>query len=442
MTASYDPDLRELQRENAFTAAEQRSHPIRKPSSRPLFLHDDSDSDGQNSEDERVAIALQRSLDDQPQPRSPSLDSALYDMYAIPDHNDFDDNRHASTSKANVKSHTQSRPTTPDRYSPTPFGTVLSFANTTPSRPHVSTPARPTSAVKQTGSSTFGAPVLLATSAPTSRKTPAHPQSPVPSSSHPRAPSIPVSTPPKTLASVPDAVPPNRSLSPHFSPGRDEEMVHTDTVGSRTAAYVALHTDSLAPRLDLPLPSSSLVSKESDQELHNHARSPSPELEYVDNVIAHIPESPPSIPRTPRTRSVSPVIPARVSEPLFIDDDEEEIRDFQDTREPSPVVMLDSGAANEGTSFPSRAVSPERLAVAPEEEEEADWDAAQEMNPDAEEGEFARFISGVKGRDLADVRKEIDEEILSLNKQRTAAMRDAEDISQQMIHQIMVCVQF
>lgn len=68
-----------------------------------------------------------------------------------------------------------------------------------------------------------------------------------------------------------------------------------------------------------------------------------------------------------------------------------------------------------------------------------DWDAAQEMDAHAEEGEFARFVSQVNGRDIDDVRAEIDEEIKLLNHQRKTAMRDSEDITQQMISQIMVC---
>jgi DNA excision repair protein ERCC-5 len=71
-------------------------------------------------------------------------------------------------------------------------------------------------------------------------------------------------------------------------------------------------------------------------------------------------------------------------------------------------------------------------------EVEDSWDAAQEMDPHAEEGEFARFLSQVKGKDLDVVRHEIDEEIKTLNQQKKAAMRDSEDITQQMIAQIMV----
>jgi len=41
-----------------------------------------------------------------------------------------------------------------------------------------------------------------------------------------------------------------------------------------------------------------------------------------------------------------------------------------------------------------------------------------------EEGEFAQFIAHVKGKDLASVRREIDEEIRTLREQRKVAMRD------------------
>ncbi|RXW22818.1 hypothetical protein EST38_g3020 [Candolleomyces aberdarensis] len=72
-----------------------------------------------------------------------------------------------------------------------------------------------------------------------------------------------------------------------------------------------------------------------------------------------------------------------------------------------------------------------------EQAHEEDFDAAAEMDLHAEEGEFARFLSQVKGRDLGEVRREIDEEIDVLNQQKKAAMRDAEDVTQQMVSQIM-----
>jgi DNA excision repair protein ERCC-5 len=67
-----------------------------------------------------------------------------------------------------------------------------------------------------------------------------------------------------------------------------------------------------------------------------------------------------------------------------------------------------------------------------------DWDPAHEIDPHAEEGEFARFMSKVKGKGIAEVRRELDDEIATLHQQRKAAMRDSEDITQQMVAQIMV----
>lgn len=94
------------------------------------------------------------------------------------------------------------------------------------------------------------------------------------------------------------------------------------------------------------------------------------------------------------------------------------------SRSPSPVIGL---AQKENVANGESSAAHEN------------WDAAQEMDPRAEEGEFARFVSQVKGRDLDDVRAEIDQEIKSLHQQKKAAMRDSDDITQQMISQIMVC---
>ncbi|KAJ7455354.1 hypothetical protein B0H11DRAFT_2067759 [Mycena galericulata] len=101
-----------------------------------------------------------------------------------------------------------------------------------------------------------------------------------------------------------------------------------------------------------------------------------------------------------------------------MDDEGEPVSDW--SRSPSPVVGLEQ---------------PQPRVSSPVAE---DWDAAQEMDPDAEEGEFARFMSQVKGKDLDEVQREIDDEIKVLNAQKKAAMRDSEDINQQMISQIMM----
>jgi DNA excision repair protein ERCC-5 len=126
-----------------------------------------------------------------------------------------------------------------------------------------------------------------------------------------------------------------------------------------------------------------------------------------------------------KTPSSEPVAQRPAQEPVLTPgsekSDEHVISDW--SRSPSPVA--DSLLATETPA-------PKATTI------EDSWDAAQEMDPHAEEGEFARFLSQVKGKDLDVVRHEIDEEIKTLNQQKKAAMRDSEDITQQMIAQIMV----
>ena len=118
--------------------------------------------------------------------------------------------------------------------------------------------------------------------------------------------------------------------------------------------------------------------------------------------------------------------PHTIHEPLIPDsdlsDEEKVISDW--SRSPSPVA--DALVATETETSKAPVVIDDS------------WDAAQEMDPHAEEGEFARFLSQVKGKDLDDVRRDIEDEIKTLNQQNKAAMRDSEDITQQMIAQIMV----
>jgi len=117
----------------------------------------------------------------------------------------------------------------------------------------------------------------------------------------------------------------------------------------------------------------------------------------------------------------------------------------------SPVVHLPEEESDHSDSAIewSRSPSPtgqlsttDVSAVERQTEKEESWDAAQEMDPHQEAGEFARFISQVKGKNVDSVRDEIDEEIRELNRQKKAAIRDSEDVTQHMISQIMVCASF
>ncbi|KAF8206312.1 hypothetical protein K438DRAFT_1669146 [Mycena galopus ATCC 62051] len=122
--------------------------------------------------------------------------------------------------------------------------------------------------------------------------------------------------------------------------------------------------------------------------------------------------------------SVTP--PALETEPLpqhphprtDFEEDDEALSGW--SRSPSPIVGIDQPQPRARSPVPEN------------------WDAAQEMDPVAEESEFAQFMSQVKGKDLDEVQQEIDDEIRVLNAQKKAAQRDSEDINQQMISQIMM----
>ncbi|KDR78874.1 hypothetical protein GALMADRAFT_137860 [Galerina marginata CBS 339.88] len=165
---------------------------------------------------------------------------------------------------------------------------------------------------------------------------------------------------------------------------------------------------SAAPVVELP------VTSESDEETENvpfETRTPS------------VPESrephafhPPSAPMSTINSQDGTAAPQDPQIPQSVQNDTAEEPLFAWSRTPSPGL---------------------EMAFTPPTAEADEWDAVDEMDVHAEEGEFARFLSQVKGRNMDDVRKEIDDEINNLNHQRKIAMRDSEDITQQMIAQIM-----
>jgi len=230
---------------------------------------------------------------------------------------------------------------------------------------------------------------------------------------------------------IPDApvttlkVQPISARTPSVSPviARDQPMTIVPTAQKKSDVMDGINTFQPTTQIfgsDLPsskpqvllsksLPST-LLQDDIPAPLHRReASSPSVSLSH-DNDLLHSP---------PQQLAASTERVADQPEP---GDEEEAFSDW--SRSPSPVVGLSS--ATDAARPPSAS--------------HETWDAAQEMDPHAEEGEFARFMSQVKGKDLDDVRAEIDEEIKSLNQQKKAAMRDSDDITQQMISQIMVWI--
>lgn len=132
--------------------------------------------------------------------------------------------------------------------------------------------------------------------------------------------------------------------------------------------------------------------------------------------FSHKNESPSS--KHSSSPSLSPTPPPQSIDPAEVDDDEEIAWSASPTP-PPPIRTYVEGAYPE---------PPSDL-----EEEEGGVD----MN--AEEDDYARFLSQVKGKDLKAVQEDLDDEIKALNAQKKKAMRDGdESINQQMVSQIQV----
>ncbi|KZT07787.1 PIN domain-like protein [Laetiporus sulphureus 93-53] len=451
----FDPDLREYRRGQALTALASRYTPKklvpvttriqkRAKKSRPLFAPEEGEVRDVNEasdedEDPAFAAAIQQSLEYE---EEANLRHALEASKSESLRFSVSTTVGASSSRVTLDN---AKPVTPGRgasssrlisendemtttamsddeglyVSPSRLETALSIAHTglRPQRqPHLS------SAIQ---ASMFGAPSLLVLSEATSHEQPA----------------------------------PSQTIS-----DSEEDMEEVAVISVDTAPVI--HSRSATPMRDepvadaaqtisVPSPHPAQYSWESEDE---------DEMEEVLPVATH-----PSNPETLRERPThSQILLQRPGGPATPDDGYKSLAhdlpksvvspdkdasiseahgllsNFSTSRnqnvglEPSEVA---TDSENEGSDAWHRSSSPasaSRAATAPVESTADGWDAAEEMDPQAEEGEFARFISQVKGRDLDTVRREIDDEIRELHQQRKIAMRDSEDVTQQMVSQIMI----
>ncbi|KAG7451252.1 PIN domain-like protein [Guyanagaster necrorhizus] len=388
-----DPDLRAFQREMALSAIAGRQTsvknkpPIKSPQA-PLFQQgDDSDIDG-TSEDEQMTLAIQRSLDDR-HSRSASPPPFLFvaqDIYAFED--DMDDNRFASTSKVEYRPHS------------VPIITAALESTPSVSASHTS-PALATPIPSIEEPSAFGTPVLLMTGAQ-------------PSQSGPQ---------------ISSTTPPSLTHSP-LSSSRLSQNGDTETAGDgipKVRFDILEHADPLlaSPQRSTESPVVTESMNEDDSDMEEITT-----FEYLT-----LPDSPPS------QSQIKPLfVPDTIDDPVSMHAISADL-EYVDA-EPSPSVLTSRNTIASETFEPlsdgSRPSSPDTADKSRPSSPIENWDAAQEMDPDAEEGEFARFVSQVKGRDINDVRREIDDEIKTLDQQRKAAMRDSEDVNQQMVNQIMM----
>ncbi|KAH8092642.1 PIN domain-like protein [Cristinia sonorae] len=422
---SYDPDLREYRRSMALSALAERYSPKklaplttkkvgRKPNSKPLFALDERDPDAAatlDDEDLQVIAAMQRSLEDTEEDdmqraieestaiaRQGSSFAGPSDMASSSSHSAF--NTTASYSTPRRSSQTlppvaRDLDSDDDLYaSPTRLETALSIANAGPSH------TRPTTSPRN---SMFGLPTLLvepSQSPKSSFKSFPSPPSDIPKIT-PRVRPRPLSPPPPP-PSEPVAFSPV-VISSDEDDDDMEEVVALPTSAQSVNAESPILLDDVLPQIPSPIPSPIARPVPLDDAGFSA-------LDATERTLAQEQPSPPQ--------------PIHDQPPPVDSDSDSDEHSTRWSRSPSPTIQ----------AIPADDDNAQR----PTDNDGGDWDAANEMDPHAEEGEYARFMSQVRGKDLESVRQEIDEEIQSLNQQRKVAMRDSEDITQQMISQIMM----
>ncbi|WWC62039.1 uncharacterized protein I303_104627 [Kwoniella dejecticola CBS 10117] len=183
-------------------------------------------------------------------------------------------------------------------------------------------------------------------------------------------------------------------------------------------------------------PASSPISNNTESEVPSSPPLPAPYI--VNHIIDEPPRLPPlpsKTPAVPVVASPSPmsesrILPAR-SAPSFAraestssedDDHMDDSRSIEWSPSPPPVPRPALQPTDSATTLPS-------------EVEDQDGDITT-GDMAAEEDDYARFLAQIKGRDLNEVRTEIDDEIRVLNSENRNAMRDSDEITQSMIMQI------
>ncbi|KAK7690662.1 hypothetical protein QCA50_005761 [Cerrena zonata] len=489
--AEPDPDLREYQRANAIQALSKRRpqkklNPTkkvnRKPKSKPLFYPEPDDPEAQmvddDLDDEVLVAAIQASVEEQEEQEALDLQRAMElssaeglnttNSYSVPTNVGASssrstlDNSLPLSTPAKASSHKPPTYTTisddEDLYaSPTRLETALAIAGASPSK-------KPTSrASKNALTYSFGAPSALLQDPPASvlgdKTTPRRV-----SFNETRPFTPPVSSNSKKPSPLSTAVQREKSITP-IRVSLDEEALVADIPSAPLSSNVSTADDKAAGSSRVsPIPVDDVTNSDEDDDMEevvappiihstgaNETERPSvvsgvydavdmPEAEMGRIQNAHSPQGAVSD-VTPLSNTLSrdepsphpsasrEFIPTGLLEDPSDSSDEDSDADLW-SAVPSLPVNLDT-AQPEASQHPSSS-------NAKTQEITEDWDAAQEMDPQAEEGEFVRFMSQVRGKDLDSVRREIDDEIRSLNQQRKVAMRDSEDITQQMISQIMM----
>lgn len=378
--AAPDPDLREYQREMALSAISNRTT---SKILRPLTT---------DRKSKRVPLFdLDELLEEQPVLHDSEINDEVMVAHAVQE--SFDQSnltKNMSSTCEEKPTSYRTRPASTSRYSspeddfymdypaPTPLETALSIANAAGPSPIQSSPSKPLPV--------FGKPTLLA-------------------------------GPSKQLQ-----IPTSFSSS-------DDEIVATSSVRNELPGL--LQKSEILRPVTPEQTVSSLAVPMSIEETDSDSDMEEVPVQVISLQNAMHDKTPVTVASLRADKSPSPSLPL-----VLPTEEVQDIPPFQ-----GPVIIPQDNLNHDPLFIISRTPSPSHEPPdlrPPSPPIGEDWDAAEEMDVQAEEGEFARFISQVKGKDLGSVRKEIDDEIKALNEQRKAAMRDSEDITQQMVSQIMV----
>jgi DNA excision repair protein ERCC-5 len=461
------------QRPQGNTRSSHRQINKRPVDSAPLFVPEDDDGGSLEQEEEEespeLQIAIQESIEEQEAEQMRAaieLSRSESASYGLTPSKRASSSRQILTSPYDLTNEDDDDLLyTPLHKVPSRLGTALTFANTTPQQSAWASHSRSGSSGQSSKSRSFGAPVLLLDH-----------DSATPSKSNRTMPLVIDSESEESLEEV-EIVEPvaDDSIIPELARRSNQMSIQGEI--DRVSGGDALRMDDGDGDEDDDLEAIEVPAPEDDPPIRPtpndkgeaaeafNLDSDSGEDENMEVVDVPLPDDPKSQ-ELESTRHCSPYTSPgdnQYPEPSHPKPEQQLLN-----QQKAPVISTLPGGLKGLSSYPSSIVSvPEvgpsnHTPSAPQadtsfnsedeweaidedgvdrtiaERDEADWDAAQEIDVQEEEGEFARFSSQIQGRDLAQVRNEIDEEIRVLHQQRKAAMRDSEDITQQMISQIMV----
>ncbi|KAF7312402.1 hypothetical protein MIND_00253600 [Mycena indigotica] len=449
-----DADLQEYQRSLALEAIAKRQPHTKqtrqRPPKQPLFDPEDDPALNpfsmlvdDDEDDEQLAFAIQESLDQaqtalpivhRPNRVNAIASSSKSTLDEIPNiqrvssgsshnpHRSLDDefmhgNRlETALSIANagpVRTPVTAATRNPIPNSPTPSTNTQIKAVATPTRDSQSNFGQPALLLSDTKipakswDSSFGTPTLLSTNSPAIEPTALPAQSPVQKILAPPPPQPrPISAPLRYIEPINSLISPMVSGHSELS-GSEEEMDEVLIMNDNSEIPLQPTDGSDGPKM---LEEGSEPVAVVSDEIMVDIVPPQDGVEQSDQQVGSL---------RPLDSGLSPPASPPTSH-VDLADVEEPISDW--SRSPSPIHVPGIDV------LPPRAPSPVH----------DNWDAAHEMDPVAEESGFAEFMSQVQGKNLDDVQKEIDEEIHVLNVQKRAALRDSDDINQQMVSQIMM----